>query len=270
MFKMLIADDEWIVRDGISNICDWAQRGIVLCPMARNGQEALQLIHEHKPDIVIIDIRMPFLTGLDVIEQIHPALPNTEFIILSAYGEFEYAKRAMAFGVNHYILKPCNDEKLLSSVDAVLIKLRNDHFIRDYVSGKAVGSEARTKCASILSIDPENTVPHSPLVCRMIQAVEDHLSNESLSLSFLAREILFTNADYLGKVFKREMEQNFSSFLQARRVQEAQYLLLSNPPLKIYEIARRCGYGGNTQYFSLQFKKLIGKTPTEYQQDAHH
>lgn len=268
MFKLLVADDEWIVREGISNICDWSQRDITLCPMARNGQEALDLILEHKPDVVIIDIRMPFLSGLDVIERAVTGSPGTQFIILSAYGEFEYAKRAMEYGVNHFILKPCNDEKLLVAVDAVLAKLRDRQFVRDYFSGKAVGSEARTRCANILAISSENTEPRSSIVRRMLDVVEQHFSDEQLSLSYLAREVLFTNADYLGKVFKREMNQNFSTYLQTRRVQEAQYLLMANPPLKIYEIARRCGYGGNTQYFSLQFKKLTGKTPTEYSQSA--
>ena len=264
IFKLLIADDESMVREGISQLCDWSAREIVLCPAAQNGKEARNLILAHKPDLIIIDIRMPFLSGIEVIEQTASAIPSSEFLILSGYGEFEYAKRAMAYGVKHFILKPCNNDKLLAAVDEALEHLRNRQVIRDYVSGRVVDRQARSRCADILAIDSTATTPRSAIVQQALAYVEEHFSDESLNLSYLAREVLFTNADYLGKVFKKEIIQSFSAYLQARRIREAQSLLLVNPAMKIFEIAQRCGYGGNTQYFSIQFRKLTRMTPTEY------
>ena len=120
MFKLLIADDERIIRETISNLIDWKSLGIVLVGLAKDGNEAYNMILDECPDIVLTDIRMPGLSGLDLIRKTAEINTGTQFIILSGYSEFEYAKQAMEYGVRHYILKPCNEKQIVSCIKKVI------------------------------------------------------------------------------------------------------------------------------------------------------
>ncbi|RKP57301.1 response regulator [Cohnella endophytica] len=111
--KILLAEDEITIREGISAAIEWRDYGFELCGQAGDGLEALSLIDRFKPDIVITDIRMPRMTGLDLIESAKRTCPQLEFIILSGHNDFSYAKSALRFGVNDYLLKPCKPEELL-------------------------------------------------------------------------------------------------------------------------------------------------------------
>jgi two-component system response regulator YesN len=112
MYKVLLVDDERMILEGISSIMDWKSQGTVLCGKAKNGIEAFDYILEHQPDIVISDIRMPGMDGLQLVEKTKEMFPTIEFILLSGFDEFDYARTAMSFGVKHYLLKPCNEESI--------------------------------------------------------------------------------------------------------------------------------------------------------------
>lgn len=119
MLKLLIVDDERIIRETMARLIDWDSLGIQLIGTARDGIEAYNTILDEYPDIVLTDIKMAGLSGLDLIEKIHGVNKDTQFIILSGYGEFEYAKKAMQYGVKHYLLKPCNEKQLIESLQDV-------------------------------------------------------------------------------------------------------------------------------------------------------
>ena len=108
MLKLIIADDERVIRESISSLIDWNSLGIELVGTCRDGIEAYHMILDESPHIVMTDIRMPGLSGLELIERIYEAHMDTQFILLSGFGEFEYAKQAMKYRVHHYLLKPCN------------------------------------------------------------------------------------------------------------------------------------------------------------------
>ncbi len=116
MVKLLIVDDERIIRETIASLVDWEAIGIRLIGTAENGIEAYNIILDEYPEIVLTDIKMPGLGGLDLIQRIHEVNPDTQFVILSGYGEFEFARRAMKYGVRHYLLKPCNEEQIMESL----------------------------------------------------------------------------------------------------------------------------------------------------------
>lgn len=120
MLKILIADDEKIIRETIANLIDWESLGLNLIGCVKNGMEAYNTILDEYPDIVLTDIRMPLLSGLDLIEKIYGLNKNTQFIILSAYSEFEYAQKAMQFGVKHYLVKPCNEKQIINCLKEVI------------------------------------------------------------------------------------------------------------------------------------------------------
>ncbi len=124
MIKLLIVDDEKTIRETIAKLIDWEKLGITLIGSAENGLEALNIILDESPEIVMTDIRMPGLSGLDLIRQIYDLNQDTQFIILSGYDEFEYAKEAMKYGIRHYLLKPCNEEQIIDAILSVKSDIR--------------------------------------------------------------------------------------------------------------------------------------------------
>lgn len=117
MLNMIIADDEKLIRESLTEYVDWSSLNIRITACCRNGVEALNAILDTAPDIVMTDIKMPGLSGLELIERIHGLDREVEFIILSGFREFEFAKAAMAFGVRRYLLKPVVKEQLLEAVE---------------------------------------------------------------------------------------------------------------------------------------------------------
>lgn len=119
MLKVFLAEDEFIIREGIKNNIDWQAHGYEFCGEASDGELAFPLIQKARPDILITDIKMPFVDGLALSRLVKKELPETEIIILSGYEEFDYAKEAIQIGVARYLLKPINGETLLQEIDSV-------------------------------------------------------------------------------------------------------------------------------------------------------
>jgi two-component system, response regulator YesN len=112
MYKVLIADDERLVREDVKNIISEGDLPLELVGEAKNGQEALDMVEETYPDIVITDIRMPLMNGIDLIKNIRMKYSDIKFIIISGHAEFEYAREALSLGVMDYILKPLENAKI--------------------------------------------------------------------------------------------------------------------------------------------------------------
>ncbi len=139
MYKVLLVDDERIILDGISQTIEWEQLDCRLVGTARNGISALQEIEEERPDIVITDIKMPGMNGLELVEKVHAFDPTIKFIMLSGFNEFEYAQSAMEYGVRHYLLKPCNEGKIMNALSEMIAEIAQDEeqaqFVRQMKEG---------------------------------------------------------------------------------------------------------------------------------------
>jgi two-component system response regulator YesN len=516
MYKVMLIDDEKIILDGISQMIDWSSLGTELVGTAQNGLEAYDRIKELLPDIVVSDIKMPGMDGLELVAAVHATHPQIRFVLLSGFGEFDYASRAMQYGVKHYLLKPTNENKIAGALTEIVEELEDhvqrEHFVqsmkqglqkvmphvkeqvlKEFVTNKTYGSRdwdyyrelfqfelerpvrlllfqlegkfefehlfaikniaedlldtsllsttigdhvliliedthelgelyrrihevrdtfqhyykqdttialsepnqitgARSlyqetlQClnyrfylgegglitqkdtatqgedAAVLQFsfeeerltmlvqsghreeaelalaelmielkraqldinmtksyviqqfvslirlgDPQqmnryysqmtelvgmntlqaiqallestvqeltqyyyerNVVKHTTIVRKVIDIIEGQLGNSDLSLNLVAHEMLYMNADYLGKLFKKETGEKFSNYVMKARIKQATELMTSDPDIKIFEMAERLGFGDNPQYFSQVFKKQMGSTPSEYMKQS--
>lgn len=124
MFKVLIIDDEVIIAKGLQAKTDWKKLGCIVCSIARDGLEGQRLVDELKPDIVISDIIMPGMTGLELSQYIHSNYPSIVTIILTAYDDFKFAQQAIRFGVKEYILKPIDKNEIFRAVKDAVVRLK--------------------------------------------------------------------------------------------------------------------------------------------------
>lgn len=513
MYKVLLVDDERIILEGISTMIDWRSCEAELVGTSRNGIEALDFINKHNPDIVISDIKMPGMDGLQLVKKASELNPNLAFILLSGFDDFGYARTAMQHGVKHYLLKPCNENTIINALTEVISDLQSrrkkdqfmhsiqaklakalpyakEQFLKELVTNKTFGqrdwddyrrlfhiteqpeqvqlilfqlegsydyehlfaikniaedvlgqsivllgttigsqvllmlqvcyepgwlfsrlelikstftgfykldltiaasdaapidavrsmyhdtleclnyrfylgegtiiskkdiadvmserptfyfddeqlsifiksgdwssaqqelsrfftelSERRLDSAMsksyalsllvaitrlcsreqmshymqciakldelsslrsmeqyIMSVAEQITetnlqlqkTKHSSIIQRVINVVQANLSQSALSLNWVASEILYMNADYLGKLFKKETGEKFSNYVMRLRIEKALELIEASSDVKVFELAEQLGFGDNPQYFSQVFKKYTGQTPTEY------
>lgn len=122
LYKIMLVDDEEEVRKSIINKIDWADAGFEVIGDAENGKDALEKIEQNEPDVVLTDIKMPYMDGLTMAETIRQLYPSVKIVIFSGFDEFEYAKKAIKLNVIEYILKPVNVEELT----AILKKIKKN------------------------------------------------------------------------------------------------------------------------------------------------
>ncbi len=248
MLNMLIVDDERLTREALETLVDWNKFGIDRVTLCKNGAEAFDIMLDEYPDIILTDIKMPGLSGIELIARASAAGMNTVFVILSGYAEFEFAKEAMRYGVRHYLLKPVSQEQLQSVMEEVKKEcLKN---IADHTAA------------------PVHPQPDADLVRVIKTYVRNNLSDSSLSLKKLSEETLFMNADYVSKLFAKKTGERFSAYVSRKRIEMAKALLGSATECRVQDVAEQTGFGNDTQYFFRIFKKATGLTPSEYVREA--
>lgn len=124
MYKMIVVDDETIEREGMIHFIDWEKYGIEIVGDAKNGVEGLELIENTLPDIILTDVKMPLMNGIEMIEKAAESYPDCIYVVLSGYGDYEYTSQAMQLGVKYYILKPCDEENLVRILEKVKLELK--------------------------------------------------------------------------------------------------------------------------------------------------
>lgn len=143
--KVFLVEDEMVIRRGIKNSIDWEKEGYIFCGEASDGELAYPMIIKEKPDILITDIRMPFMDGLELCKLVKKELPNIKILILSGYDEFDYAKEAIRLGVTEYLLKPISSGKLLEALNGVSESIRREKedkdLVRKYMEEKRENTE---------------------------------------------------------------------------------------------------------------------------------
>lgn len=243
--KLLIVDDEWIIADSLSSMEEWDERHIEVVGIAHNGYDAIRYLEAEPIGLVISDIRMPDMDGLQLLQYIYEEMSNTQVILISGYEDFTYARTALKYGAKGYILKPIDTDELLETVDRLL------------------GSRNSETGADTEAVQTELPLTyHKEIVRKAMRYIQDHL-HTPLSLSDVAETIHLT-AHYFGQIFKNESGLLFNSYLTLVRMEKA-CELLKNSGFKIYEICEQVGYV-DPKYFAKVFQKQFGMTPNEFRQ----
>lgn len=236
--RLLIADDEDAVRNGIAKYIQLHTDRFDKIYLAANGREAMDIIFRHKPDIMFLDVQMPLMDGIEVMQEAKHAdiLPYT--MILSAYDEFKYCQQALRLGAREYLLKPVRSSDILQMVNRAADEL--------FGTGESVRDNPA---------EEKNRFVESAK-----EYVEEHYY-ENLMLVDVAQKAGISPG-YLSTLFQRQLSKGFIDYLNEVRVEHACTYLKQNY-LKTYEIAYKVGFK-DEKYFSKVFKKIKGQSPSEY------
>ncbi len=234
-----MVDDEIMIREGFKKLFDWEAHECVVVGEAADGMEAITKIDEEQPDIVIMDINIPIINGLKVIQLSRVKYPSMAFVIVSGYDDFSYCREALRLQITDYILKSVNYEEFGSCIDRLKISLYNNE-----VKEKPVVKKER-------------------VITGITKYMQEHLS-EDVSLHILSEEF-HLNSQYISQLFKNEIGVNFLTYLTNIRMEHAKKLLLSTS-LSIAEVSEQSGYG-DYRVFTKVFKKSEGITPSQYRRD---
>lgn len=260
MYKIVIADDEKMIRDGLLSL-DWNSHDMEVVGVAKNGVETQEIIDGQVFDVLLTDIRMPGISGLELAKILKENNPSAKTILLSGYGEFSYAQQAIALGVHGYILKPSTPEEILTTVKQACEsieqeKQKNRSMIEmqkklgDYE--EVIGVEK----AVLKSGEEEKSTD----IQDILRYIYGHYE-ENLTLSALASHFYFS-AVYMSGYIKRYTGHTFLEVLTSVRMYHGAKLL-KETKLKNREIGMRIGIP-DERYFGQVFKKTFGITPYEY------
>lgn len=237
--RVLLVDDEIIIREGFKKLFDWEAHDCEVIGEAADGMEALAQIDALQPDIVIMDINIPVMNGLKVIQMSKIKHPEMAFVIVSGYDDFSYCREALRLQITDYILKPVNYQEFGTCIDNLKISM----------------FENRTT--------EETDEQEKHTILGIVRYMQEHLTEE-ISLNVLAEEF-HLSASYISQLFKNEIGVNFLAYLTNIRMEQAKKLLLSTP-LSIAEVSERSGYG-DYRVFTKAFKKSEGVTPSQYRRN---
>jgi Response regulator containing CheY-like receiver domain and AraC-type DNA-binding domain len=235
MYKVLVVEDELILRRGFISFIPWEEYGCTICGSAKNGKEGLSLIRELRPDIVFADLKMPVMSGLEMIAHSKAEYAYSA-VIISGYSDFEYVREALKIGVSDYLLKPVGRDELINVLQKLLRSLNSE--------------ETQLPVKSL-----------SPYIGQALQFIAQNYQNR-ISVQDVAAH-LELSTDHLSRLFKKEIDQTVHEYLTDFRVRKACEFLSAGRNLKVYEVAELVGFA-DYKYFHVVFTKHLGLSPMAY------
>ncbi len=230
MINAIIVDDEIATSIIIEYMIEQENLPINIINKVSSGVEAIDLIKKHKPNIVFLDINMPFMNGFEVMEKVNELnIPGINFIIITGYDLFEYAQSALRLGAKDILLKPIDLDQLKSSVN------------------KLIGFQYTS----------------NELINCVVLYIHEHYAEE-VTLQGVAEQ-MHISSQYLSRVFKKYMNNNFNRYLNEYRVTNAKALLIETDK-STAEISYLVGYQSLNSFYT-HFKEIVGDTPMEYRKN---
>ncbi|MGB8453207.1 MAG: response regulator [Anaerocolumna sp.] len=245
MYKALIIDDEKSVHLVITKLGRWREHGILLPSSAYNGREGLASMRELKPDIVFMDMQMPVMDGIQLLNLASREFPDIKFIIVSGYDDFSYAQIGIKNGAIDYLLKPITEDDLEKSLNKAVSLLNHQY--------------------NILPVTPDLETNISSL--EIVNMIKEYVEKNyccDIKISMFSDKYFFSK-EYLSKIFKREFGYGIYEYALKLRMARAKELL-NDPSVPIKDIAERLGYSNNN-YFSKAFKKYYNFSPTDFRHE---
>lgn len=256
MYKVVVVEDEWILRKGLIRSIDWAALDCVVVGEAGNGEEGLALILQESPDIVITDICMPLLDGLEMVDA---ALKKRHFhsIILTSYSEFEYAQKAISLQVADYLLKPVKENHLRDLLVKIGEKIKQEELYSSLEKHIQINklSEKELPNLQLSYGDASNYY-----VKEAIREIKENYG-QKLSVEQIADK-LGVSPSYLSRKFKEESQHTFLDYLNQHRITKA-VQLMDTGKYRLGEIADMTGFTNHKHFYGV-FKKYVQMTPSEF------
>ncbi|WP_022765537.1 response regulator transcription factor [Butyrivibrio sp. XPD2006] len=251
MYRVLIAEDEDIIRKGIAYTMDWVSMGCTIVGEAANGKEGVEKIKELSPDIVLADIMMPMMNGIEMIRK-GQEIADFKAIIMTSYADFEYAKTAIELGVSAYLMKPVDEEELKKNISKIITEIEKDNQLRQLSS--------KIKTADDIDALFIKSEGDNDYIQKVLKETRERYS-EKISIETFSEE-LGVSGSYLSRKFKEATGQTYLDFLNKYRVQQA-IKLLETGTYKVYEVSEMTGFS-DYKYFSTVFKKYTDRSPSDF------
>lgn len=246
-YTVIVAEDEELLLNNLIAKIHKADLGFDVIGKAQTGTQALELVHELSPDILITDIKMPMMDGITLLENVHQRYPQIKLVITSGFSDFEYAKSAIRLQVSEYLLKPIDPTELYD----ILLNLKTKLVLE------------QNSYADIFNDSMTRNTPEQ--IASSLQEYIIHNYNVDINLNLIANNMNYCSA-YLTKIFYQQYETTPSKYIISLRISKAKHLLSHNIELSIKQIGEIVGYR-DQGYFSRIFKKQVGVSPFEYREN---
>lgn len=250
MWKVLLVEDEVFVRESVREIIAWEELGFTVSGEAGNGAEALELIREDAPDLVISDIVMPEMDGVELLRRTREEGFDSRFVMLTCMNDFENVRQAMEYGASNYILK------LSMSVNSLRDTLRK-------ISGELEKNRKVEPDSPQESTPPppaHEEITSHPEIQKILHYLHEHYA-EDITVKSMSQYVTMAE-NYVSTLFKKKTGHTLIHYLHRVRVDQA-IRLLTGSDLPVYEIGNRVGFVSDN-YFIKIFKRLTTQTPSQY------
>lgn len=264
MLKIVIVEDEEIIRMGLAYTVDWQSMGAQVAGDAADGVEGLDIVAAVRPDVVLTDIRMPRMSGLDMAEALAEQYPEIKIVFLTSYADFEYARQAVRLHACDYLLKPVDEAELAG----LLARLKQ----QKEAAGKARPAEEKNPSSGAGGSEAVGLADWQPLLAREELNIYVRQVLEKIQRDYASRlsieecaEAMQVSSSYLSRKLKEATGHTFGMLLARYRLQEA-IKLLEDGRYRVYEVAEHTGFG-EYKNFCQAFKKYLHVSPKRYMQE---
>lgn len=257
MYRIIICEDEFTVRRGLVMTTPWGEMNCEVIGEAENGKDGLEMIKRLTPDIVITDIQMPIMNGLEMMEQVNEVY-QPAFIVLTAFSHFEYAQKALKLGAIDYLLKPFKDEDLSNAIKQAKDSIDRIMLIKG-TSNPQTDLDPHNRIEKYLSTSIKSK--HENII-KIIEFIHSNYHEDIGVLT--ASDRIMMSESYVNRLFREETDYTFHEYLTLYRIKKS-CEMLKDSNVRISEVASRVGYK-DQRYFSVVFKKYMGMSPKIYKE----
>ena len=264
MIRLLIADDEKLEREALAEMVQRRFEREVVLEVAENGRKAADTAVLWGADLILMDIEMPGMSGLDAARAVLAQRPSCRVIFVTAYSLFQYAHEAVHLGACDYLLKPVDPDELEASVRRAMRQIETERKLEELAAAQPQPEQTETEEEAEDAPEEGENSQTALVMAHVRRYLEDNYMFD-LSLDSVG-EILHISPAYLSAQFKKYQKMNFLDCLTELRINAAKELL-ADPFRSSAEVASMVGYE-DASYFARAFKKRTGMTPTQYRRQA--